>query len=377
MLNKNKYITITLIVASMASVAMATPKINLSGDASADIGIYYDSTFDYKTMVNHDISVDLGVEINEGVSFNITGTTYSTTINEDGDREKSELRRRDAGAVINDEESMYSEFELDSYSFNWNFTENGTLMFGDLIYNAGATSYHGFSNSSKNAAIIPDQRIRGIGIHASDLKVYFGSPVNSNDFGISAYASYTYKVFDKADQKLALSAIGDFILSGSDRFNRGTLGIEADYSQTIDKFAYGIYFAGAILNQTKGNNTFTILAEPSLNYKKASLSLVAYHAFLPYLPSEKDVADQAYMPEQQFFVLEPGVQLHRLIAVGIPLEYHNESVKQDDDDYFRAGFNTYLYPTSNAEFVFWGAYDMMNYDSNNLWSMGLAANLSF
>jgi len=364
-------ISMALIVVVPASVFAET---EISGFADVDMGVYFDKDFDYDTKANHEVGLDLTTSLNEGFTLEVALLMYSTMVDTSGERMQSFVRRRDRGALVNDDESLYPSVALDGVRAVWEFTENGSFVFGDLGYSHGQTSYYGFTHSSEYGAILPDQFLRGIGFEVADGKFYLGAPSSGGrDHGIVFYASYATPLITRNDEKLVVTPVFDFMLSGNPRSHRHTIGAEVEYTKSLDKLNYGTYAAMGLIPHA-GENSWTFLVEPSMSYGLFNLGVVGYHAALAF--DDKTAEHQTYMPEQQFLVVEPGFAPHPKLNIGLPVEYHDPSLNVDEDDYLRFGPAAYLYPTPGAEITFWTAYDVMH-NAPNLFSLGIAASTSF
>jgi hypothetical protein len=360
-----------LLGAGLIATTYAQDNVSISGELKSDMGVYFDTDFDYSTQANHELSLSLEGTIDEGVGAQVD-ILAATTQSADSTAQ-SHFRSRDLGASIIDGASLYSSLALDGIRMYWDFVENGRFLFGDLSYNHGSTSYYGWQ-SGDYSAILPDQNIRGIGMEVADGVFYIGAPDNGNDFGITAYASYDIALINKASAQWSLSPIFDIVLSGNARFHNHTMGLESEYSSSLGSLDYSALIAFGIL-PFEGEQSYTILAEPSLGYENFSLGMIWYQAILA--DSEQSYNKQTYMPEQQLMVLEPGFSFHPKFALGLPLEYHNISLDETDDSYARVSPSLYVYPTLNAELSFWGAYDIQLEKGDNLYSYGLEANIQF
>jgi hypothetical protein len=365
----------SLLVLVLGLYGVQALETKITGTVSTDVGVYYDQNMDYQSMANHDIYLGINGQLDEGVSALVNLRMYSSMLDATGERRVSIARSRAEGAVINTPEA---QMQVHDVSLRWNFTEGGTLLMGDLFYSAGGTSYYAFSSIDHYSAILPLRGLRGVGFHAADGKVYFGSPLNEKDHGILTYLTYDVPVINKIRESLVVSPVADLFISGSPRAHRLTFGTEFDYSKTTDNVNYGVYGAWSWLRLGEDSSTHTLLVEPSMVVGMFSLGAVGYYAF--QANKNADPLNQAYMPEQNFVVLEPGLQFHRLFAMGIPLEYHDKNVAASKDEYYRGGLAFYLYPTQNAALTAWGAYDF-DIDNGssmpNVFSFGITANADF
>jgi hypothetical protein len=360
---KNLFSLFVLLVLTV--VPSFAVKADVNGQLNTDLSVIYDEDFTPHYVPTHDLEVGLNIPFDEAVSVKLTleaqsqktfisGTdTFSTIVRPRDQYIRTALNR----GQITESESDWPASEnlkfpspyLYQILFNWEFTEGGSLLFGDLIYSAGGTSYYGFRHP-QYASIVQETSLRGFGFHASDLKFYIGS-TDRNFNSLATFISYAVPLLERRNLKLMVRPLADLVLHGGGRKHNYTLGTEYEFSHSLSKINYGIKGAAGLIPY-ENDEVYTLLAEPSVNLTKDfSMGFIAYHAFL--VDPKISAALQTDVPEQSFYVFEPSLALTEKSAIGLPIEYHDPLVDLDKDEYWQVTPTVYFYPNAYMNLDIW------------------------
>ncbi len=369
---------ISVVAASLFAVDMDFHG-NITTEVGTDLPV---EKFDPTYFAENDLRLIGSLKLNDGVSLDVTFHNYSSV-----GVDRSDLATIGQGygnyAFLSEDTSstalnkhLYKR-TVDKNALpvqllaKWDFTKNGTLMLGDFTYSAGKSSLHRASDSLKFATIFREQSLRGFGIKASGATVYTGI-IDSVQSSMGIYASYDVDIINKPKTKFSVKPMVDWVMLGDGTSSRqvsvvpgvnGTrpdtnvievtgrnrewnMGVEFAYSSYVNSMEYAVSGALGLLPHA-GENTYTVLIEPSINVGSFSLGMGAYYAALA---KENELSYmQTDMPEQYFFFMEPTFELHPKITVGLLYEYHDESFKTDKDMMQVITPAFYLYPNDALE----------------------------
>ena len=76
------------------------------------------------------------------------------------------------------------------------------------------------------------------------------------------------------------------------------------------------------------------------------------------------------------FYIESSLALHPKLSMGFAYEFHDPSTEQHNDSRHFVGPSFYLYPTVEAEIIFWAGYNICSKGANHF-SMGMSGHVEF
>ena len=305
------------LMSALATTTYAEPKIEIHGDADADV--WYDMS-EHKAYNSHDVNLAITGQITENVSatIGITSTAGAPP----------------AGAVGTDE--RWGTMDFDGAWIDWSTPIEGlALSIGDLVYTFGGFNYYLYKNYGM---ISPEIFPRGLQA--------------SYDMGMLTLTGIAGTSDDAAGSTMLGGIVGvtpmegatlDFIfMTTSDEdtdMNAGVTGVIPAGPAEI-KFDFGYI--------TQGDSTgMNLLIEPSVGFGDASVAA----SFFMKLTDESIAQD---IGEDMFFYIEPGYAFNDMIAAGLPLEYHDTDMDADNDASFWVVPTLYIYPAEGLEWWLWG-----------------------
>lgn len=369
---------------AMAAAGYSTAAdIEVHGDVNLDYASYFDKDFSPTNAANQDIDLSLKANLDENISIVVNANTHNNYVKENGSLEAAEVRHGFArSTAISDYDNRYTSFDFNGAQLRWDVSHDVSLIFGDMVYSAGAFNYYFWRDPSKNAVIVREEYLRGFGVEFGNEKYgngkfYFGASEN-NDYSLAMFATYSIPMLNRPDEHLILTPSVDWMF-GSDIGRNYTyvLGMEVDYSKSFDVFNYGIYLVWG-LHPYKGNGVHSFLLEPSMNYSIFNLTSSFFYAITD---SDYDTEPQLFTDDQLLFSIEPSFNLHKKFTMGVSYEYHDHDTETDDDEYQFLGMNFYLYPTMKTDVVFWFGYNFSEEDNgpfvNSKFALGMSIKTSF
>lgn len=364
-----KHLSLFVLAAATASFAV---DVELHGEIDADYASYWDKDFSPTNAANQDIKLESKVFLDENVSVSIQGRTHSNYVSENG-TEASQVRHENRATAMGDKENRWTGFNFDGVSLAWQFTPLARIVFGDLTYNAGSFSYYYWRDTEDYAVILRDQSIRGIGFEVENGKAYIGATEN-NSHSLAAFITYGFDLISKTEERFTITPSLDWVFGKEiGRSYTYALGTEIQYAKSSDFFSYGINATWGT-HPYKGHGVHTFLVEPSFNYKFFNIAASYYQALL----AEKDssVVDQTFTEDERMFYIEPSLDLHKKFSMGFAYEFHDPSTEQHNDSRHFVGPSFYLYPTVEAEIIFWAGYNICSKGANHF-SMGMSGHVEF
>ena len=88
------------------------------------------------------------------------------------------------------------------------------------------------------------------------------------------------------------------------------------------------------------------------------------------------MVDQTFSEDERMFYIEPSLDLHKKFSMGFAYEFHDPSKEIDGDSRHFLGPSFYLYPTVEAEIIFWAGYNICGTGANHI-SMGMSGHVEF
>lgn len=356
---------------SIASLAGAAD-VSISGDIEAEMATYFDKEYSPTNAAHHEVNLTTGVNFDQGVSLELYMISFSTALLADSSRQRTIARNPDLIALAADGEARGPSIDFYGIAFMWDFTDNGTMVLGDLTYSAGNISFYRYRKTAVYGSILSEQYLRGVGLHAADGIVYLGFP-DRNSKSLMGFASYAVPLIERTDEKLVIKPSGDLLLGGGGRHRRYTLGTEVLYNRARGILDYGVSAAWGTA-PFHGSNWHSFLVEPSLSV--GDFSLAGGLWFVQLANKNAPVSEQVDMPHQRFAYVEPGVTLHPRLGLGLSLEMHDPLVDVEKDETYFVSPNAYLYPAPGVEVNFWVGYGIKS-SAPNATSTGITARAEF
>jgi hypothetical protein len=270
-----------------------------------------------------------------------------------------------------------------------------TVKVGDLTSSEGAfVAYYGYDDPADNAAGMKEHDIRGIQVQLAGLELGLGFGRGDNDAPDTDANGNVYDVHAAYELEFAgqhLRPYADYKSYQETQHNELHAGVEAGLS--IGGFSFrAVYgFHGDYLmddgDVAKGQDwtstAHAFLVEPSFELGMFEIKTTAFYAMI----DRGDAADGASdldseeIPEYFFAYAEPALKLAEYIKLGIPVEYHTNTLDDDDDTQttFDVGGRIYITPVENLEITAFGMVDIPvadNEDDNSLW-LGVETVFSF
>ena len=365
-----KHFSLFVLAAAVAAFAV---DVEVHGDIDADFASYFDKDFSPTNAANQDIKLEGKIFLDENVSVSIFGRSHSNYIGADGETETSMVRHENRATAMGDDENRWTAFNFDGIQLAWQLTPLARVVFGDLTYNAGAFSYYFWRNTEDYAVILRDQNIRGVGFEVENGKAYIGATEN-NSHSLATFLTYSFDLISKTEERLTITPSFDWVFVNEiSRSYTYALGTEVQYAKSTNVFNYGITATWGT-HPYKGHGVHTFLVEPSFSYRFFNLAASYYQALLA--DKDSSVVDQTFSEDERMFYIEPSLDLHKKFSMGFAYEFHDPSKEIDGDSRHFLGPSFYLYPTVEAEIIFWAGYNICGTGANHI-SMGMSGHVEF
>lgn len=254
------------------------------------------------------------------------------------------------------------------------------VKLGDLTFSEGAfVAYYGYDDPADNAAGMKEHDIRGLEIDLAGfiLGVGFGRGDNdwADDEGAKVYDVHAAYEFDYAGQHLRPYV--DYKSFQTTQHNELHAGVEAGLS--IGGFGFrAVYgFHGDYLmddgdvveNQDWTSTAHAFLVEPTFEVGMFDIKTTAFYAIVDRGDAAEDASDldNGEIPEYFFLYAEPAFKFAEFIKVGVPVEYHTNTLDDDDDTAatFDVGARVYISPVENLEITAFGMVDIPVQDNED------------
>jgi hypothetical protein len=356
--------------------ALIASEFKFDGSFRADLWTQseLDSESSFKspnTFSNHDILVNGHFFMDEGISASLSINTHSKS-------EKNSSTFPYGRSRPEIKSDQFSRPEIYGYSLNWDLAENARLSMGYFPYSfGGVNSLNIYSYKKDYSSVIKERFIHGFSVKAGGIEAYVGIPDTKNR-SLSAFANYQFRLADTPESKFFIKPMIE--LTFNQGRNRNFIAAtDFHLSGPFHAMEYTVDGSFAILPH-KGDNTYSILVEPSLRYGFFSLGSGLYHAWLA--KKEISASLQTDLPVQQFFYLEPLFDIHPKFSIGIPFSVHNQSTQAPKDLMYLVQPTFYLFPTKNAQIDLFIGYSytekaLHTFNSGDGFMLGAQAILDF
>lgn len=320
-------------LAQEAEAASKGPEVKFSGEVEFD-AYTGDVVNEDKKSHSYASTFDLNVD----VKFN---EKWSASAQLEADGETT-----DPGAIYNGAFVQYTH------------NDKFAVKFGDLTFSEGAfLNYYGYDDPADNAAGMTEHDIRGFEIDFNGLVFGLGFGRGDNDNQICVEEEGEEKCVGVAyDLHLAYElGLGEHVLrpffdyKSYQEAKHNELHTGLDANLKFDVFTFHFVYGAHIdaLGEKTPKATHALLFEPALDLGtfnvKASVLYAIFNDKNPTVHGEE-------IPEYFFVYGEPGVKINDAIALGLPLEFHTNSVDKDDDiSTFNVGVRAYFTPVEGLE----------------------------
>lgn len=254
------------------------------------------------------------------------------------------------------------------------------VKLGDLTFSEGAfNAYYGYDDPADNAAGMKEHDIRGLEIDLAGLVLGFGFGRGDNDFadddGAKVYDIHAAYEFDYAGQHLR--PFVDYKSFQTAQHNELHAGVEAGLN--IGGFGFRAVYGfhadylgddGDVVDGQDWTSTaHAFLVEPTFEVGMFDIKTTAFYAIVDRGDAAEDASDldNGEIPEYFFVYAEPAFKLAEFIKFGIPVEYHTNTMDDDDDSAatFDVGARAYITPVENLEIMAFGMVDIPVQDNED------------
>ena len=320
-------------LAQEAEAASKGPEVKFSGEVEFDAytgDVINDDKQSHSYASTFDLNVD--VKLNE---------KWSASVQLEADGETTDPTAIYNGAFV-------------QYTHNDKFA----VKFGDLTFSEGAfLNFYDYDDPADNAAGMAEHDIRGFEIDYNGLVFGLGFGRGDNDNQICVEEEGEEKCVSVAyDLHLAYElGLGEHVLrpffdyKSYQEAKHNELHTGLDANLKFDAFTFHFVYGAHIdaLGEKTPKATHALLFEPALDLGtfnvKASVLYAIFNDKNPTVHGEE-------IPEYFFVYGEPGVKINDAIALGLPLEFHTNSVDKDDDiSTFNVGVRAYFTPVEGLE----------------------------
>ena len=320
-------------LAQEAEAASKGPEVKFSGEVEFDAytgDVINDDKQSHSYASTFDLNVD--VKLNE---------KWSASVQLEADGETTDPTAIYNGAFV-------------QYTHNDKFA----VKFGDLTFSEGAfLNFYDYDDPADNAAGMAEHDIRGFEIDYNGLVFGLGFGRGDNDNQVCVEEDGEEKCVGVAyDLHLAYElGLGEHVLRPfldyksyqEGKHNELHAGLDANLK--FDAFTFHFVYGAHVdaLTEDAPEATHALLFEPALDLGtfnvKASVLYAIFDDKAPTVHGEE-------IPEYFFVYGEPGVKINDAIALGLPLEYHTNTLDKDDDvSTFNVGLRAYFTPVEGLE----------------------------
>ena len=254
------------------------------------------------------------------------------------------------------------------------------VKLGDLTFSEGAfVAYYDYDDPADNAAGMKEHDIRGLEIDLAGFILGVGFGRGDNDWadeeGAKVYDVHAAYEFDYAGQHLRPYV--DYKSFQTTQHNELHAGVEAGLSLGGFGFraVYGFHadYLGddgdVVEGQDWTSTAHAFLVEPTFEVGMFDIKTTAFYAIVDRGDAAEDASDldNGEIPEYFFLYAEPAFKFAEFIKVGVPVEYHTNTLDDDDDTAatFDVGARVYISPVENLEITAFGMVDIPVQDNED------------
>ena len=315
--------------AAGAAPAASGPEVKFSGEVEFDAytgDVINEDTKSHSYASTFDLNVD--------VKFN---DKWSASVQLEADGETT-----DPTAIYNGAFVQYAP------------SDKFAVKFGDWTFSEGAfLNYYGYDDPADNAAGMAEHDIRGFEIDYNGLVFGLGFGRGGNDNTVCVedecvgVAYDLHLAYELGLGEHVLRPFLDYKSYQEGKHNELHAGLDANLK--FDAFTFHFVYGAHVdaLTEDTPEATHALLFEPALDLGtfnvKASVLYAIFDDKAPTVHGEE-------IPEYFFVYGEPGVKINDAIALGLPLEYHTNTLDKDDDvSTFNVGLRAYFTPVEGLE----------------------------
>ena len=320
-------------LAQEAEAASKGPEVKFSGEVEFDAytgDVINDDKQSHSYASTFDLNVD--VKLNE---------KWSASVQLEADGETT-----DPTAIYNGAFVQYTH------------SDKFAVKFGDLTFSEGAfLNFYGYDDPADNAAGMAEHDIRGFEIDYNGLVFGLGFGRGDNDNKICVEEDGEESCVGVAyDLHLAYElGLGEHVLrpfvdyKSYQEAKHNELHAGLDANLKFGAFAlhavYGLH--ADALGEKNPKATHAILGEPSLDLGTFNIKGSVFYAIID---KKNPTVHGEEIPEYFFAYGEPSVKINDAITLGLPLEYHTNTLQKDDDtSTFNVGVRAYFTPVEGLE----------------------------
>ena len=309
-----------------------------------------------------EFDVYTGDVINEDIKSHSYASTFDLNVDVKFNDKWSAYVGLEADGETTDPTAIYNGAFI-QYTHN----EKLSVKVGDLTFSEGAfLNYYGYDDPADNAAGMAEHDIRGFEVDYSGLVFGLGYGRGDNDnqlcvevdgeescVGVAYDAHLAYELGlgehtlrPFVDYKSYQEAKHNELHAGLDaNLKFGAFGLHAVYGLHAD-----------YLGEDSPKPTHAFLAEPSLAVGSVNVKGTVFYA---YFDEDEPTIHGEEIPEYFFAYAEPSVSVLEVLTLGIPLEYHTNTLNKNDDiSTFDVGVRAYLTPVEGLEFTGFAMFDI-------------------
>ena len=319
--------------AAGAAPAASGPEVKFSGEVEFDAytgDVINEDTKSHSYASTFDLNVD--------VKFN---DKWSASVQLEADGETT-----DPTAIYNGAFVQYAP------------SDKFAVKFGDLTFSEGAfLNYYGYDDPADNAAGMAEHDIRGFEIDYNGLVFGLGFGRGGNDNTVcveegdeEACVGVAYDLHLAYELGLGEHVLRPFVDYKSyqeAKHNELHAGLDANlkFDAFAFHFVYGLHVDA--LKEDYPKATHALLAEPSLDLGTFSVKASVFYAIID---KKAPTVHGEEIPEYFFVYGEPSVKINDAIALGLPLEFHSNTLQKDDDvSTFNVGLRAYFTPVEGLD----------------------------
>ena len=300
--------------------------------------------------------------INEDIKSHSYASTFDLNVDVKFNEKWSASVQLEADGESTDPAAIYNGAFV-QYTHNENFN----VKLGDLTFSEGAfLNYYGYDDPADNAAGMAEHDIRGVEIDYNGIILGLGYGRGDNDnqvcveedgeetcVGVAYDAHLAYEL---GLGEHTLRPFVDYKSYQEAKHNELHAGIDANL-----KFgAFGLHAVYGLhadyLGEDEPKPTHAFLAEPSLAFGDVNVKGSVFYA---HFDEDAPTVHSEEIPEYFFAYAEPSMNVLEILALGIPLEYHTNTIdKNEDVSTFDVGVRAYLTPVDGLEITGFAMFDI-------------------
>ena len=338
-------LTSNLLFGLAAASILAVPALAQEAEASKGPEVKFSGEVEFDAYT--------GDVINDDIKSHSYASTFDLNVDVKFNEKWSASVQLEADGETTDPTAIYNGAFV-QYTHNDKFA----VKFGDLTFSEGAfLNFYDYDDPADNAAGMTEHDIRGFEIDYNGLVFGLGFGRGDNDNQVCVEEDGEEKCVDVAyDLHLAYElGLGEHVLrpffdyKSYQEAEHNELHAGLDANLKFDAFTFHFVYGAHIdaLGEKTPKATHALLFEPALDLGtfnvKASVLYAIFDDKNPTVHGEE-------IPEYFFVYGEPGVKINDAIALGLPLEFHTNTLDKDDDlSTFNVGLRAYFTPVEGLE----------------------------